>query len=79
MIVVLRRECSVKGTDMKIIPRDNWFELAVFLMDYHSGQGSRGYRLLCRLDPHNFSSALCDELRDTEMYDYLVKTYGNAV
>ena len=49
---------------MRKIPKESYFELAVFLMDYHGGQWSRGYRLLCRLDPSNFSSALCEELRE---------------
>lgn len=64
---------------MKKIRKENYFELAVFLMDYHGGQSSRGYRLLCRLNPDNFSSAMCDELRDTEVYQYLVSQYANAV
>jgi len=64
---------------VKKIPRDSYFELAVFLMDYHSGQGSRGYRLLCRLDPRNFSSKLCEEMRDTEMYMYLEANYKEKV
>jgi hypothetical protein len=50
---------------MRKIP--SYFELAVFLMDYHSGQWSRGYRLRCRLDPSNFSSALCEELRESNL------------
>jgi hypothetical protein len=44
------------------------FELAVFCMDYHSGQFSRLYRLLCRLSPANFSASFCAEMRDTETY-----------
>jgi len=64
---------------MKKIPKENYWELAVFLMDYHSGQWSRGYRLLCRLGPCNFSSTLCAELRDTEMYQYLVANYAKSV
>lgn len=53
--------------------------LAVFCMDYHSGQWSRGYRLLCMLRPRNFSSELCEELRQTELYDYLVNNYQDKV
>jgi hypothetical protein len=64
---------------MKMIPRENWFELAVFCMDFHSGMNSRGYRLLSKLKPTNFSSALCAELRESEMYQYLVDTYGEKV
>jgi hypothetical protein len=55
------------------------FELAVFLMDYHGGQWSRGYRLLCRLHPENFSASLCAEMRDTETYSALVAKYSNKV
>jgi hypothetical protein len=64
---------------MKKIRKENYFELAVFLMDYHGGQWSRGYRLMCRLNPSNFSSAICEELRETEVYQYLVSRYANAV
>jgi hypothetical protein len=55
------------------------FELAVFLMDYHGGQWSRGYRLLCRLRPENFSASFCAEMRDTEVYGELVAKYANKV
>jgi hypothetical protein len=64
---------------MKMIPREYWFELAVFCMDYHSGQWSRGYRLLSKLKPSNFSSAFCAECRESEMYQYLVDHYGDKV
>lgn len=64
---------------MRKIPKDCYFELAVFLMDYHSGQWSRGYRLLSRLEPTNFSSALCEEMRQTECYQYLVANYADRV
>ena len=64
---------------MKKIAKENYFELAVFLMDYHSGQFSRGYRLLCRLNPHNFSSSLCSEMRKTPVYEYLVEHYADKV
>lgn len=65
---------------MKKIRRVDYFELAVFLMDYHSGQFSRGYRLLCKLHiGGNWSSTMCDELRETEMYQYLVATYAGTV
>lgn len=55
------------------------FELVVFLMDYHSGQRSRGYRLLCRLRPENFSASFCAEMRDTEVYSSLESRYANKV
>jgi hypothetical protein len=59
--------------------RANRFELAVFLMDYHGGQFSRGYRLLCKLRPENFSALFCAEMRDTEVYSALVERYANKV
>lgn len=55
------------------------FELAVFLTDYHSGQWSRGYRLLSRLRAENFSSSFCAEMRDTEVYSALVAKYADKV
>ena len=55
------------------------FELAVFLMDYHGGQWSRGYRLLSRLSLSNFSFALCKEMRETEVYQALVAKYADKV
>lgn len=55
------------------------FELAVFLMDYHGGQWSRGYRLLCKLKPQNFSSSFCEEIRESPVYEELVAKYANKV
>lgn len=64
---------------MKKLSKDYYWELAVFLMDYHSGQWSRGYRLLCRLNPENFSSALCEEMRQNYAYQWLVENYEDRV
>ena len=64
---------------MNKIRKEDYFELAVFLMDYHSGQWSRGYRLLSKLQCENFSSAFCEEMRKTELYDYLVANYAGKV
>jgi hypothetical protein len=58
---------------------DGRFILAVFCMDYHSGQWSRGYRILSRLSPRNISSALCEELRQTDLYNYLVERYSATI
>jgi hypothetical protein len=55
------------------------WELTVFLMDYHGGQWSRGYRLLCRLNPVNFSSRFCEEMRESEVYERLVAKYADKV
>jgi len=62
-----------------MIRKENYWELAVFLMDYHSRQSSRGYRLLCRLGAFNFSSALMKELRETEIYQALVESFASKV
>lgn len=62
---------------MRKIKKEDYCELAVFLMDYYGW--SRGYRLLCKLDPRNFSSNFCEELRQTETYKYLVEKYQNKV
>jgi hypothetical protein len=65
---------------MRKIAKENYFELAAFLMDYHSGQWSRGYRLLCRLRVGGrWSSALMAELRESECYQYLVAKYAGKV
>lgn len=65
---------------MKKIAKENYWELAVFLMDYHSGQWSRGYRLLSKLGLNgNWSSELCAELRDTDTYLYLERKYADKV
>jgi len=64
---------------MKKIRKDDYFELAVFLMDYHTGQWSRGYRLLSRLGVRNISPSICKEARKTEIYGYLVDNYKGKV
>lgn len=53
--------------------------LAVYCMDYYSSQWSRGYRILERLNPRNFSAETMQDLRDSELYDYLVKTYSDSI
>ena len=58
---------------------DRLIGLAYVCERWHGGQWSRGYRLMCRLNPSNFSSAICEELRETEVYQYLVSRYANAV
>lgn len=61
-----------------ILREDRWI-LAVFLMDYHGGQWSRGYRLLCALEPRNFTATLCDEARQEPLYDELVVKHSHRV
>ena len=64
---------------MRKIAKSNYFELAVFLMHYHSGQWSRGYRLLSRLSLSNLSSAAEHECTESECYQYLVAHYADKV
>lgn len=65
---------------MKKLSKEYYFELAQFCMDYHSGQWSRGYRLLCRLRiGGRWSSALAEELRESEAYQWLVANYAGKV
>lgn len=56
---------------------DRW-ALAAFLTDYHSGQWSRGYRILCRMRVNLTPNALA-ELRETDCYAYLVARYRYKV
>lgn len=64
---------------MRKIRKEYYLELAVFLMHYHSGQWSRGYRLLCRLRVRNISSASELAATETEIYQYLVANYADKV
>ena len=65
---------------MMIIRREYRFELAQFCMDYHSGQWSRGYRLLCKLGPcGNWPANLSEELRQGVVYQHLVNNYAEKV
>jgi len=64
---------------MKKIPKECYFELAVFCMDYHSGQWSRGYRILSRMQPLRLTDSCIAECRESEMYQYLVDTYKDTV
>lgn len=62
---------------------DRRFELIatlyVLCMDYHSGQWSRGYRLLCRI-ARRYNPRLADgyltELRAGDLYANLAERYG---
>jgi len=64
---------------MRKIARENYFDLAVFLMHYHNGQASRGYRLLSRLGLSNLSSNAERECMESETYQYLVANYADKV
>jgi len=64
---------------MRKIAKENYFELAVFCMHYHSGQNSRGYRLLSRLGLSNLSSRAEEDCVESECYQYLVANYADKV
>lgn len=65
---------------MRKIPKENYWELAQFVMDYNSGGASRGYRILCRLRPGgNWTIDFAQEMRETEMYQYLEENYSDTV
>ena len=64
---------------MKKLSKTYYWELAVFCMDWHSGPFSRGYRILSRLTRSNFSEALCAELRESEVYAWLVQNYSKTI
>ena len=64
---------------MRKIPKDQYFELYVFCMDFHSGQWSRGYRLMSKLGPAQMSDRFIEECRESEIYQHLVANYANAV
>lgn len=61
--------------------------LFVFAMDYHSGQWSRGYRLLCRCQrrlrryaiAHILNDATIHSARRTKLYRTLVKNYADVM
>lgn len=64
---------------MHKIRKENYFELYVFCMDYHSGQWSRGYRILSKLGPANLTDSCIEECRESEIYMYLVEQYGGRI
>ncbi len=64
---------------MKKILKHNYLELYVFLMHYHSGQWSRGYRILSKLGEVNITSRCEKECEESELYQYLVYKYGSVV
>lgn len=64
---------------MKKIRKENYFELYVFCMDYHSGQWSRGYRLMSLLGPARLTDSCIEECRESEVYAHLVSKYEGKV
>ena len=63
---------------MRKIRKCDYLELAVWLAHYHSGQWSRGYRILCKLKA-NWSSNFEREAEQSEIYQYLSVTYAGKV
>lgn len=63
---------------MKKLSKQYYFELAVFLQDYHGGQWSRGYRLLSKLRA-SITSRYAEELRQSEAYYWLEQNYSKTV
>ena len=66
---------------MNKIPKENYFDLVIFCNDYHSGQWSRGYRILSRFMKLGVSwgSGLEKEIREGFMYNYLVENYADKI
>jgi hypothetical protein len=64
---------------MRKLAKEHYFELAVFCMHYHSGQWSRGYRILSKLQLRNLTSAAKAEAVESEAYQWLVEHYGEAM
>lgn len=64
---------------MRKISKEHYFELAVFCMHYHSGQTSRGYRLLSKLGLSNLSSRAEQEITESPEYQWLVENYADNV
>jgi hypothetical protein len=63
---------------MKKVHKSDYLELAVFLAHHHSGQWSRGYRLLCKLRAR-WSSNFEREAEQSEIYQYLAANYAHSV
>lgn len=64
---------------MRKIPKDDYFTLYVFLMDWHSGQWGRGYRLMCKLGTARLTASCIEECRFSRLYDYLQDNYKETV
>ena len=64
---------------MNKIHKDDYFILAVFCIDYHSGQWSRGYRILSKLYPFKLTDNCIKECRESELYAYLIDKYSKSI
>lgn len=63
---------------MRKIRKQDYFELAIWLAHNHSGQWSRGYRMLCKLGAR-WSSSAEREAEESEIYAYLDERYAGKV
>lgn len=67
---------------MRKIKRADYLELIVFLSHYHSGQWSRGYRLMSRMISQyraHWTSGFEQQAEQSEIYQYLQANYANKV
>lgn len=67
---------------MKKIRKVDYLELIVFLSHHHSGQWSRGYRIMSRLIDRyraSWTSAFERQAEESEIYQYLVQHYATKV
>lgn len=55
------------------------FVLYQFCSDYHSGQWSRGYRILSRISKLGIRIVAPTELQQSEIYAYLETNYADKV
>lgn len=64
---------------MRKLSKEYYFDLAVFCMHYHSGQWSKGYRILSKLGLSNLSSTAEHEIMESEGYLWLVDHYADKM
>ena len=65
---------------MKKIKKEDYWILYVFCCDYHRGQWSRGYRLLCKLQKYGFDISDRElNPRENDIYRHLERNYRNKV
>lgn len=67
---------------MKKIKRTDYLELIVFLSHHHSGQWSRGYRIMSRMIAQyraHWTSAFEREAEESEIYQYLQANYADKI
>lgn len=55
------------------------FALYQLCCDYHSGQWSRGYRIMSRISRLGIKVVDSEEIREGECYQYLESKYSNVL